>query len=887
MDDHNMSPVPFAVNTSPCDLARSATFGEQARPFIDAGWPVDGLLPGIPMGATIAPGSAVQEGTIGKVPGRYLGSRGWVGLTGSWGQGLSAVGLTPEDVSQWPTTQVCVTGRETPGLDIDIEDEELADAFEALAADWMEGCDKFTHARTRAHTGRRLIPFLPFAGPVGRWQVRFTLPQTGETIHTIEMIGDRFQWLGAGEHKSGNPYQWRAGVPSYNELPGIMEETSQPLRQLVIAKIEEMGGRLAGGMRGGASGPRVSVRDLDPLISHETLERLLQAVPDTPETVGGWDEGVRLLSSMRYVLGSAGRVCPSYVEAWADAYPGAVDGWAAARWNSFHDEVVTTEGTLLMWARDHAPADLAEEVRREIQLNVARRAFGSVQGEYDGGEGSVGPVDAAEPEPPEMEDADGLEPEVRLQRLIDRAMEQVVYFEPERAWVFVRERITYSRDAFNDSRLGRQVTDADLAVRLAQWDGEGRRPTPMSAHAILLPKAHEMKRVVKARTYAFGDEPLVRLNMTGVGMPYLNTAMPSALTPWPGTVTDEDVAPFLAHAERLLPGRDEREIVLSWMAWVLQNPRGKIRWSPVLKGPQGHGKDTLFKPLAEGVGLQNFEEVRPDKLGEKFTSFYERRIILVTEMSNSDRHNVYERIKAAITGSAAGYLWVERKGKDPYPTLDRCAWVILTNHDDAISMAADDRRFYVAETAVGDPPEREYFDSLYGWLEANGGEGYRKAASWLLQRDASAITPNRPPAATEAKNEMIWNNLPIFAKWFAEQLADRSTMWGKRTILSVGEVQKWMDANGHLAPAKVAHHYHPRMVREALKAAGWHEYPTRLDVDRHKERATFRVWTAEKTTNDRTRKSIVARLRSEMAAMSGASPFDVVDPTDDTGVGSF
>jgi putative DNA primase/helicase len=350
-------------------------------------------------------------------------------------------------------------------------------------------------------------------------------------------------------------------------------------------------------------------------------------------------------------------------------------------------------------------------------------------------------------------------------------------------------------------------------------------------------------------------------------------------------VTDADVDPFLAHAERLLPNKDERDVVLAWMAWVLQNPRAKIRWSPVLKGPQGMGKDTLFKVLAEGVGFHNFEEVRPDKLGEKFTSFYERRVVLVTEMSNSDRHNVYERIKAAITGSAAGYLWVERKGIDPYPTLDRVAWVILTNHDDAISMAPDDRRFYVAETAVGDPPGREYFDDLYAWLEGNGGEGYRKAVTWLRQRDCSIITPNRPPAATEAKMEMTWNNLPVFAKWFAEQLADGDTIWGKRTVLSIGEVQKWMDVNSHLVPHKVAQHYHPRMVREALKAAGWSEFPARLDVGMKDRRVRHRAWTAPSCPSEMPREAVVARYIREAAISSGLSPFDVADGPSDTGAG--
>jgi hypothetical protein len=201
--------------------------------------------------------------------------------------------------------------------------------------------------------------------------------------------------------------------------------------------------------------------------------------------------------------------------------------------------------------------------------------------------------------------------------------------------------------------------------------------------------------------------------------------------------------------------------------------------------------------------------------------------------------------------------------------------VILTNHDDAISMAADDRRFYVAETSVGAKPPREHFERLYAWLE---GDGYRKVAAWLRQRDCSAITPDRPPASTDAKDEMVEASLPMFARWFGEQLADPSTKWGRRTVLALGEVQRWVDVNEHLIPAKVARHYHPKMVRDALKAAGWADYGVRLSVPIGPDRTSkFRVWTRDEVHAGADKGALVARLKSEMAAMMGQSPFDVVD----------
>lgn len=861
---HKMQSDGVRVNT---------TYSGATGPFVEAGWPIEALLPGIPVDAKLTPGSNVSPASLGKVPGTFYRSSGaWSGLAGRWAThglaGANSGELTIEDVAAWPTPQVCVLGRDLPGLDLDIADPELCDRFHTLAEKILGA--RLVDARTRAGTARRLIPFAALLGNVTRWQVRFTLPGLDEA-QIVEMIGYGYQWLAAGEHKSGNGYQWAAGVPQFDELPLLTEEMSQELRAAVLALVEDLGGTIGGGTRHSAPGTRSRVQtdSLEPLLSLETLAEILDAVPDNRETVGGWDEAVSLLASMRFVLGRLGARCPDIVEAWAGAFPGAQDGWAETRWRSFDGGVEVTEGALLIWLERHADPALVEKVRREIGLNRARSVF------PDFNEGSASADASAE-----MDAADDVEPEERLRRLVARACERLAYFEPENAWIFTDNRLVYSRVAFDDSELGLQISDADLVIRRALWNGRGRAPTATSAHKILLPHIHAAGRVVKARTYAYGDPALVYLNMTGAALPYLNTAMPSALAPWTGKITDKDVEPFLAHAARLLPVEAEREAVLDWMAWVIQNPRDKIRWSPVLKGPQGHGKDTLFSVLREAVGAYNFQEISPGKLSEKFTSHYEKRIVLVSEMSNNDRHDVYERIKSGVTGSAAGLLWVERKGIDPYPTLDRLAWVILTNHDDAIALAQDDRRFYVVETSTGSAPPAAYFDALYDWLLK---DGYRKVIAWLGARHVQ-ISAQRSPGATDAKLDMMAASMPVFARWFLDRLTDETSAWAKRTIVSIGEIQTWVDANAHLMPAKVYSKYHPRQVREALIAAGWHEVGGRINIGgAAKMRKMHRVWTSTEELSGAPLETLKARFLSEYGHGRSESPFEVVKSTADAG----
>jgi general secretion pathway protein E len=99
---------------------------------------------------------------------------------------------------------------------------------------------------------------------------------------------------------------------------------------------------------------------------------------DNRETVGGWDEAIPLLASMRYVLGREGAALPEAVEAWACAFEDSGPEWIEARWRSFDGGVDAQRGTFLEWVRQHGPAELYEEAQDHVDRAERMAAFSAI-----------------------------------------------------------------------------------------------------------------------------------------------------------------------------------------------------------------------------------------------------------------------------------------------------------------------------------------------------------------------------------------------------------------------------------------------------------------------------------------------------------------------------
>lgn len=396
-------------------------------------------------------------------------------------------------------------------------------------------------------------------------------------------------------------------------------------------------------------------------------------------------------------------------------------------------------------------------------------------------------------------------------RLIENAMNnRYVYNEPAMEWFDIEKLLGYPEKAFNrlsDAvRLQKAYQDV-LDCAPQPTDKKAQPPKAPPASTILLPIIRRVDNTVML----YGEPRVVEYECSGATRQCLNLYCPSKIKPVAARQSDADVAPYLDHIRAICRSDPQAAAhMFDWMAWVVQNPTLKIRWAPLIYSQQGIGKDTLLRPLIEIIGVHNCIDISPSDLEGGFNAYDAAKLVTLNEMHNSSRYTTYDKLKPKISGTGSGHVTVNPKYERPYLVRNVSAWVVFTNHSDAMPMEMDDRRFYVIN---GTQPcskdgRQSYFDHLHDWM---GNGGTSRLFRWLLDRDVKAFNANQPPADTKAKHDMTWEAMTPVAQHIASQC--EVGCWAKRTIITAKEVERH------------ARQYHldasARKLSDGLRAAGF------------------------------------------------------------------
>ena len=210
-----------------------------------------------------------------------------------------------------------------------------------------------------------------------------------------------------------------------------------------------------------------------------------------------------------------------------------------------------------------------------------------------------------------------------------------------------------------------------------------------------------------------------------------------------------------AHLKMILP--NDYNAVLQWMAFNVQNPGQKLLWAPIIKGIQGDGKSTLARMLGAAMGHSNVRQIGPESLQSDFNGWAEGSCVGVLEeirVKGHNRHDAMNKLKPLITNEI---IEVVRKGQDGRNIPNTTNYMALTNHEDALVLDADDRRWGVFFTKFKDRSQmvaetgKDYWARLNDAINNNGSE----IRGWLMSIDLSDFDRTDAPAMTEAKKAMI------------------------------------------------------------------------------------------------------------------------------------
>ena len=237
----------------------------------------------------------------------------------------------------------------------------------------------------------------------------------------------------------------------------------------------------------------------------------------------------------------------------------------------------------------------------------------------------------------------------------------------------------------------------------------------------------------------------------------LNLWQGFAVAPVPG-----DVSLWLAVLTALVPNQSDRRYVLNWLAWKIQNPGGVPDTILIFKGAKGTGKNSLFDPLILMLGRHAMLADDPELIAGRFTwhLMYLSFAVLDEAVFIGDPRQA-DRIKSRVTAKTMMY---EQKGMDPVQGVNRCAFVILTNHEHVWQATADERRAVVIEVGESLRAKLEFWKRYHAWAV---GDGPSTLLHYLQSIDLTGFNPRAIPKGEALRKQVEQTALrdPAAAWW--------------------------------------------------------------------------------------------------------------------------
>jgi Bifunctional DNA primase/polymerase, N-terminal/Family of unknown function (DUF5906)/Primase C terminal 2 (PriCT-2) len=190
----------------------------------------------------------------------------------------------------------------------------------------------------------------------------------------------------------------------------------------------------------------------------------------------------------------------------------------------------------------------------------------------------------------------------------------------------------------------------------------------------------------------------------------------------------EAIACVERHFRHLISDNRERMLAESWFAHVVQTQQ-RPNWAVVLQGPEGEGKSFFLRLMQAVLGGENVNTVAANTIQDStFNSWAEGCLLNVIDevkQSGRNRHVIMNRLQTLITNDV---IEIHRKNASPFPAKNTAAYLLLTNHRDALPLMGGDSRYFVLASPRQTIEEVDefkaanptYYNDLFGSLEFAG-----------------------------------------------------------------------------------------------------------------------------------------------------------------------
>jgi hypothetical protein len=284
-----------------------------------------------------------------------------------------------------------------------------------------------------------------------------------------------------------------------------------------------------------------------------------------------------------------------------------------------------------------------------------------------------------------------------------------------------------------------------------------------SMYADLYPEGDILNAVWKGKTAVERFEEVIYLPQGAevVDQKKYNLWRPSGVKARKG-----DVSWFEEHLALMFPDETERNLVLDYLALLVQRPAQKIKFALLIQGAQGTGKGAIGTLMRRIIGERNVVRPRNDEVVGRFTGWQEgSQLAIIDELMTLGRLEVANRLKTVITEEE---LRIEEKYSTTYSIPNHLNLLCFTNHRNAVPIEEGDRR-WLAIFSPAKPQSPEYYYRLF---EKIGSAAGAAAVKHYLAERKIALDPNGQAPETSAKREMRAYSLSEIEDWLKVRFED-------------------------------------------------------------------------------------------------------------------
>ena len=313
-------------------------------------------------------------------------------------------------------------------------------------------------------------------------------------------------------------------------------------------------------------------------------------------------------------------------------------------------------------------------------------------------------------------------------------------------------------------------------------------------------------QTVKGRYWKPTDPSKLKNHIVEVaGAKYLNT--------WPGINCEPeegDIQPWLDLIEYLIPDPKERDVVINWLAHIVQNPHIKPNWQIIHLGDKRNGKDSMYQPMML-ILKTSAGEVKHENINSVFNGYLQgKKFLLFQEIYQPDNRQFVNDLKTIAAGTAGGEMLINPKYGKQHMQANAAGFVAMSNHRVPMSIDENEGRYFCVASFIK-PLEERFYQHYHEWLS---GGGYRSIYGFLLNRDLSNFNCKVLPYKTPAFLAMVTEGLKDYERVINEMI-DLLKYPFDKNIVEISDVRRELHFRGYRGCGL-------KGLGEAMRKAGWH-----------------------------------------------------------------